>query len=93
MVNIKEIVKRAYNMEVLTNEECYELFHYLRHIPNCRKTEEEWELYKRVCKEKGIPEPNRKSCVRPLHEKYDENGNLTTPVIKDSELRELLKKI
>lgn len=38
------------------------------------------EVYKKFCVEKGLPEPNRKSCVRPLNEKYDENGNLTTPV-------------
>lgn len=43
---MEEIVKSAYNGEVLEKEEKSELMIYLRHIPNCRKTEEEWKYIK-----------------------------------------------
>lgn len=80
MLDINKVIETAYEGGVLTEYETSELYHFLRHIPNSKKTEKEWEVYKKFCVEKGLPEPNRKSCVRPLNEKYDENGNLTTPV-------------
>lgn len=67
---MNEIVSAAYRGEMITKEERSRMFHYFRHIPNARKTDEEFELYCKMAKEKGIPEPDRKSYIRPLHEKY-----------------------
>lgn len=65
---IKELIKKFLNDGLVSKEEKIEIFSYLRHIPNFHKTEEEWELYKKICKEKRLPEPNRYSKIRPLHE-------------------------
>lgn len=76
MKRIKEIIQSANNGEEITDEEKNEMFMYFRHIPNARKTDEEFELYSKMAKERGIPTPNRKSYIRPLHEKHDKNGKL-----------------
>lgn len=69
MKNIKGIVSRAINGEELSKEEKNELFSYFRHIPNIRKSDEEFELYYKMATEKGLPKPERNSHIRPLHEK------------------------
>lgn len=67
-MRIKDIINKAVNNQVITSEEKNEMFAYFRHIPNNRKTDEEFELYCKMAKEKGLPMPNRQSNVRPLHE-------------------------
>lgn len=47
----------------------FKRFSYLRHIPNCNKTDDEFEEYRQFAKRVGLPEPDRNSKVRPLHEK------------------------
>lgn len=66
--NIKDVINRAYNGEEITKEEKNNMFSYFRHIPNARKTDEEFELYCKMAEEKGIPRPDRNSVIRPLHE-------------------------
>ena len=65
---IKDVINSAYNGEVITKEEKSEMFSYFRHIPNARKTDEEFELYCKMAEEKGIPKPKRDSIIRPLYE-------------------------
>lgn len=65
----RDLISRANKGENITREEKNKIFSYLRHVPNIRKTEEEFELYCKMAKEKGLLEPNRNSFVRPLHEK------------------------
>ncbi|WP_073508040.1 hypothetical protein [Streptobacillus notomytis] len=67
-MKIKEIIDRVINNQEITKNE---LFFYLRHIPNIRKTEEEFKIYCEMCKEKGVSEPNRNSKIRPIHEKNE----------------------
>lgn len=66
----RDLILRANNGENITKREKGKIFSYLRHIPNIRKTEEEFELYCKMAKEKGLPKPDRNSYVRPLHEKH-----------------------
>lgn len=66
---LKELISKVYRGEEVTKDEKWEVFSYLRHIPNIKKTDEEFELYCRMAKEKGIPKPDRNSYIRPLHEK------------------------
>lgn len=66
---IQTLINKMCNNEEVTLEEKNTVFHYFRHIPNARKTDEEFELYCRMAKEKGIPKPDRNSYIRPLHEK------------------------
>lgn len=66
---IKDIINSAYKGEKISKEEKNRMFSYFRHIPNARKTNEEFELYCEMAKEKGIPKPDRNSEIRPLHEK------------------------
>lgn len=68
-MKIKELISKVYRGEKITKDEEWEVFFYLRHIPNIKKTDEEFELYCRMAKEKGIPKPDRNSYIRPLHEK------------------------
>lgn len=70
---IKDIINSAYNGEEITKEEKSEMFSYFRHIANCDKTDEEFELYCKIAEEKGIPKPERDSTIRPLHE-YGKNA-------------------
>lgn len=42
---------------------------YLSHIPNYYKTESEFEEFCQLSKKLGLPEPDRASKIRPLHEK------------------------
>lgn len=56
----------------MSKEDLKHDFIYLRHIPNIRKTEEEFEIYTKMCEERGYPKPDRNSRIRPLHEKIDE---------------------
>lgn len=51
-------------------------FRWLRHIPNFNKTDEEFKEYCIYAERVGLPKPDRNSKVRPLHEKYDSEGNL-----------------
>nr|DAP27596.1 MAG TPA: hypothetical protein [Caudoviricetes sp.] len=46
---------------------------YLSHIPNCYKTDQEFKEHCAFSKKLGLPQPNRNSKVRPLHEigRYD----------------------
>lgn len=67
---INEIVNSAYEGEIITKEEKQELFHYFRHIPNIKKTDEEFELYCKMMKERGKPLPKRNIICRPLEEEY-----------------------
>lgn len=69
-LKIKELVMKAYRGEEISRSDMGEVFFYLRHIPNIRKTEEEFELYCKMAKEKGLPKPDRNSYVRPLHERH-----------------------
>lgn len=71
--NIKDVINSAYNGEEITKGEKSEMFSYFRHIPNARKTDEEFELYCKIAEEKGIPKPERDSTIRSLHE-YGENS-------------------
>lgn len=64
---IKDIINSAYNGEEITKEEKGEIFGYFRHIPNARKTDEEFELYCKMAEERGMSRPNRSSVIRPLH--------------------------
>lgn len=66
----KDLISKANKGENITKSEKNKIFFYLRHIPNMRKTEEEFELYCKMAKEKGLPKPDRNSYVRPLHEKH-----------------------
>lgn len=50
-------------------EKEFNRFGYLRHIPNYYKTDEEFKEYCSFTARLGLPKPNRKSKVRPLHEK------------------------
>lgn len=50
-------------------EKEFNRFSYLRHIPNYYKTDEEFKEYCSFTARLGLPIPNRKSKVRPLHEK------------------------
>ena len=50
-------------------ENDFKRFSYLRHIPNCYKTDEEFEEYCQFVKRLGLPNPDRNLKVRPLHEK------------------------
>ena len=68
-MKIKELISKVYRGEKITKDEEWEVFFYLRHIPNIKKTDEEFELYCRMAKEKGIPKPDRNSYIRPSHEK------------------------
>ncbi|MDO4710633.1 MAG: hypothetical protein Q4A75_01555 [Peptostreptococcaceae bacterium] len=68
-MDIKEVISRAINGEELSKEERNRLFFYFRHIPNIRKSDEEFELYCKMAAEKGLPKPDRNSYIRPLHEK------------------------
>ena len=70
---MKDVINSAYNGDEITKEEKSEMFRYFRHIPNARKTDEEFELYCKMAKEKGIPDPERDSAIRPLHE-YGKNA-------------------
>lgn len=77
--DIKDIINSANNGEEITKEEKNNMFSYFRHIPNARKTDEEFELYCKMAEEKGIPKPERDSTIRPLNEYSncayrDENG-------------------
>lgn len=77
--DIKDIINSANNGEEITKEEKNNMFSYFRHIPNARKTDEEFDLYCKMAEEKGIPKPERDSTIRPLHEYRncayrDENG-------------------
>ena len=65
---IRDIINSAYNGEETTREEKSEMFSYFRHIPNARKTDEEFELYCKMAEEKGISKPERDSIIRPLYE-------------------------
>lgn len=67
----KEITKDNY----FTKEE-WDKFNVLRHIPNALKTEKQFREYTAFCKRVGLPKPDRASSIRPLHEKYNESGNL-----------------
>lgn len=69
-LKIKELVMKAYRGEEISRSDMGEVFFYLRHIPNIKKTDEEFELYCKMAKEKGLPKPDRNSYVRPLHEKH-----------------------
>lgn len=76
---IKDVIESAYKGEEISKEEKNEMFNYFRHIPNARKTDEEFELYCKMAKEKAIPKPERDSTIRPLYEYSncayrDENG-------------------
>ena len=66
---IKHIINSAYNGEEITKEEKSKMFSYFRHIPNAKKTDEEFDLYCKMAEEKGIQKPDRNSRIRPLHEK------------------------
>lgn len=70
---IKDIISCAYNGEEITKEEKSEMFSYFRHIPNARKTDEEFELYCKMAEEKGMPRPDRSSVIRPLYEDRKNN--------------------
>ena len=63
---INDIINSAYNGDKITKEEKSEMFTYFRHIPNARKTDEEFELYCKMAEDKGILKPDRKSVIRPL---------------------------
>lgn len=65
---IKDVIKSAYSGEEITKEEKSEIFSYFRHIPNARKTDEEFELYCKMAEEKGMTRPERDSNIRSLHE-------------------------
>ncbi|WP_040396987.1 hypothetical protein [Anaerococcus senegalensis] len=65
---INDIINSAYNGDKITKEEKSEMFTYFRHIPNARKTDEEFELYCKMAEDKGIPKSDRKSVIRPLQE-------------------------
>lgn len=69
-LKIKELVMKAYKGEEISRSDMGEVFFYLRHIPNVRKTKEEFELYCKMAKKHGLPKPDRNSYVRPLHEKH-----------------------
>ena len=76
---IEDVINSAYNGEKITKEEKSEMFSYFRHIPNARKTDEEFELYCKMAEEKGLPKPERDSTIRSLNEYSncayrDENG-------------------
>ena len=60
-------------------EKEWERLNFLRHIANINKTEEQWNEYCEFAKKIGFPKPNRNSKIRPLHEKYDKNGELLNP--------------
>lgn len=75
-MEIKELINKMLKGESENVEERTQVFIYLRHIPNIHKTNEEFELYCEMTKRVGLPTPNRNSGIRPLHEKYDEKGNL-----------------
>ncbi|WP_028257320.1 hypothetical protein [Veillonella montpellierensis] len=66
----RDLISRANNGENITKSEKGKIFSYLRHVPNIRKTEEEFELYCKMAQEKGLPKPDRNLYVRPLHEKH-----------------------
>lgn len=68
-MKVKDILNKAINDIELDKEEKNTLFSYFRHIPNGRKTDEEFEIYCKMAKEKGLPKPDRNSWIRPLHEK------------------------
>ena len=70
---IKNVINSANNGDVITKEEKYEMFSYFRHIPDARKTDEEFELYCKMAEENGITKPERDSTIRPLHE-YSKNA-------------------
>ncbi len=55
------------NKKLFEND--FKRFSYLRHIPNCHKTDKEFEEYCQFAKRLGLPNPNRNSKIRPLHEK------------------------
>lgn len=74
--NFENLIERANRGEAITKEEKNKIFFYLRHIPNIKKTDEEFELYCKMAKEKGLPEPKRNSTIRPLHEKKN-YGDIT----------------
>ena len=78
-IKIKDVIKSAYKGEEISKEEKNEMFNYFRHIPNARKTNEEFELYCKMAEEKAIPKHERDSTIRPLNEYSncayrDENG-------------------
>ena len=68
MKKIKKLINKAINKEYITDYDKNKIFHYLRHIPNAMKTDEEFSLYCDMAKSKGLPEPERNSKVRPLEE-------------------------
>lgn len=65
----KKLVMRANKGGTITKEEKNLLFFHFRHIPNARKTDEEFALYCKMAEEKGLPPPDRSSVIRPLHER------------------------
>lgn len=46
----------------------WETFNQYRHIANSDKTNKEFEEYCRMAKRIGLPQPDRNSKIRPLHE-------------------------
>ena len=50
-------------------ENDFKRFSYLRHIPNCYKTDKEFEEYCQFVKRLGLPNPDRNSKIRPLYKK------------------------
>lgn len=68
-MKIKELINKAINKERITDSEKNKIFFYLRHIPNATKTDEEFQLYCDMAKDKGLPPPKRNSKIRPLKEK------------------------
>ncbi len=75
-MEIKELISKVYRGEEVTKEELWEVFSYLRHIPNIKKTDEEFELYCRMMEEKGKPLPKRNTICRPLEEEYFKNKGI-----------------
>lgn len=67
---IQDLIKLLLEGKAVSKEDTSKVFSYLRHIPNARKTENEWNLYCQMAKERGLPRPDRDSKIRPLHEKY-----------------------
>lgn len=81
-MKIKEIINKILKNEQVTSKEKNEVFHYFNHIPNIKKTNEEFELYYKMLKERNKPLPNRNMICRPLEEEYFKSKGIEIEVKK-----------
>ena len=81
MQTLKENYKNRIDLDEKNffNENDWRRFNFLRHTSNFNKSKEDFAEYCTFAERLGMPKPNRNSKIRPLHEQYDESGNLINP--------------